>query len=108
VGGGVLAAAGSGEFVGRAAEHGIRHREEKVRKDIFDMSPQYGLGIPATRVNPISPLAMSASSTMMADFIAGAQGRKLTRGTRRKLRRGAYQFAGANQMLYSPLGFGRR
>ncbi len=82
---------------------------EKVRKSVedYDLSPQLGIGIPPSRANPISPLAMYASSGIMANFLIGASGRRLSRAEKKAVRRGAYGFAGAQGMLYSPLGFGR-
>jgi len=110
VGGGLV-----GDALGRVgARHlaaqgaaGKRQTVAKADTDLMLTSPQYSAGIPASRVNPISPLAMLASSTIMLDVSTKAMGRNLSR---RQLKRGAKQanrFAGARGMLWSPLGHGQ-
>lgn len=94
-----------------------RHLERKgattvsngVRKDDRDLEmPSWaGIGIPASRINPISPLAMLASGTIMMDSTAAVLGKKLTRRQRKAGASSVYDFAGARGMLYSPLGAGR-
>jgi hypothetical protein len=102
-GGAGVALVGAGQMIG-----GSGHGKREVKKaDELAISPQFGVGIPPTRVDPISPLAMSASSGIMANFLVGASGKSLTRRQKKAIRRGAYGFAGARGMLYSPLGFGR-
>jgi hypothetical protein len=79
-----------------------------VRKDADDLVMPY-LGIPAARVaaNPISPLAMLASSNIMIDTAAAAMGKNLSRRERKRAHQMGYGFAGARGMLFSPLGAGR-
>lgn len=88
-----------------------RHREsQKIKKnshaDDLELPQQLTLGIPVTRFNPISPLVMLGSSSIMADAIAGAMGRNLSRRERKHVREQAYRFTSANGMLYSPVGYG--
>lgn len=77
-----------------------------VRKDL-ELSPQYAAGIPSVRANPISPLAMLASSGIMADAMLGASGKRVSRRRRKVVHQQAYNLAMGNGMLYSPIGFGR-
>jgi hypothetical protein len=63
------------------------------------------IGIPSSRVSsdPVSPLAMFASSRIMLDNGAALMGRKLSRAERRQGSRNAYAFVGARGLAYSPL-----
>jgi len=83
---------------------------EGVHKNAGDLElpQQLTLGIPVTRFNPISPLVMLGSSSIMADAIAGAMGRNLSRRERKHVREQAYRFTSASGMLYSPLGYGAK
>lgn len=96
-------------MVGQASEHGRRSQVGPVAKaeDTLEVSPQYGVGIPPQRAI-LSPLAMHASTGIMADLAVGAMGKRLTRRERKRIRSGAYQFAGAQGMVFSPLGHGTK
>lgn len=80
-----------------------------VSKSDYDLfpSPQLTAGIPAARSNPISPLAMLASSNIMADAMIGASGRRVTKRQRKTLRDQAYTFNMGRGMVFSPLGHGQ-
>lgn len=75
---------------------------------LFDVSPQNGVGIPRTRMNPISPLAMYASGSIMADAFANATGRRLSRRQRNYVAAQGQRLSGGAGMLFSPLGRGAR
>jgi hypothetical protein len=66
----------------------------------------YQVGIPESRVaaDPISPLAMAASSRIMLDNSAALLGRNLSRTQKKRAEKNVYQIAGARGLLYSPLG----
>lgn len=110
VGGGLV-----GDALGRiGARHlaaqgasGRRATVAKAETDLMLESPQYRAGIPPTRTNPISPLAMLASSTIMLDVGSKAMGRNLSRRQLKKQAKAANRFAGARGMLWSPLGHGQ-
>jgi len=88
------------------AQGGRGRRIREVRKDL-ELSPQYAVGIPATRTNPISPLAMHASAGIMAGAMIGASGKRVSKRRRKAIDEQAYALAMGNGMLYSPIGFGR-
>ena len=104
---GGAAAISGGQTLGAVGQR--RVNRERVRKDDYDLglSPQYGVGIPATRSNPISPLAMLASSNIMADAMIGASGKRVTRRQRKTMRGQAYAFNMGRGMVFSPLGHGQ-
>lgn len=76
------------------------------KADDLVMPSWYQIGIPATRrqSDPVSPLAMYASSRIMIENAASALGRNLNRRQKKAVGRNAYQIAGGRGMLYAPLG----
>jgi hypothetical protein len=65
----------------------------------------YQMGIPSTRSqsDPISPLAMYASSRIMVDNAAALLGRNLSRREKKAAGKNAYQFTAARGLAYAPL-----
>jgi hypothetical protein len=62
-----------------------------------------GIPVTRTRTDPISPLAMMASGSIMADAAASVMGKNLNRRQRKGVHRQVYRFAGANALVYSPV-----
>ena len=100
-----LAAGEKGKKAHRGSTAYVSPKPVKKDADDLQMPSWYQVGIPATRVfaDPISPLAMSASSKIMLDSTAALLGRKLSRREKKAGGKKAYQLAGARGMLYSPL-----
>jgi hypothetical protein len=66
----------------------------------------YQTGIPVSRrmSDPVSPLAMYASSRIMLDNAAALMGRNLSRREKKHAANNLYQIVGAKGLAYSPLG----
>jgi hypothetical protein len=79
------------------AGHGVREVAKAFDSQDF-------IGIPPTRRNPVDPLQMQASSSIMAGVLVGASGRRLSRRQKKQIRRGAYSFVGAQHMVVVPTG----
>jgi hypothetical protein len=82
-------------------------RRQSVNKADEDFAPYWSqVGIPARRVqaDPISPLAMYASSRIMVDNAAALMGRNLNKRQKKRAGEHALQIAGARGLVYSPLG----
>jgi hypothetical protein len=106
VGGQVLTGAG---LAGLGLHHFAGHNRNAVGKaegPLVDpaLSPMNLTAISPWRLPPVDPLQMHAASSIMAGVLAGAYGRHLTRGERKRLKRGAYRFVGAQHMVVTPTG----
>ena len=86
----------------------VAYQRSKVKKaqEELQMPYWYRTGIPASRAqsDPVSPLAMWASSRIMLDNAAALMGRNLTRRERQEGSKRVYSLAGARGLVYSPLG----
>lgn len=106
VGGGLIALGAGGAV--------LSHERNKVRKDdqtghypylLPSIRTEMQIGIPETRMNPISPMQMMAASNIAAKGVKDLKSRNpFGRGER--IRRGVVQLALGSSMLSSPLGYG--
>ena len=105
IGAGLGAVYAGGTRIGRAIappnEHGV-HKAIVSSGDF--LTSQDLVGIPPWRRNPVDPLMMHASSSIMAGVLVGASGRNLTRRQKKRIRAGAYRFVGAQHTVVSPTG----
>jgi hypothetical protein len=60
------------------------------------------------RTDPISPLALMASSSIIADRVGAISGRRAPRAQRKRVNRAVYDLIGASQQTSQTVGYGRR
>lgn len=84
----------------------LRRRDREVEKSRDWQLLGVDSRIPASRQqsDPISPLAMYASSRIMLDNAAALMGRKMSRRERKRKAKNLESFVGARGLVYTPLG----